>query len=159
MNVAKRPAGEQLRQNELKWGKKLMRAGFTVVPSVILDRQDALGLDAVDVNIILHLACRWWYVDNPPFPSKKSIARAMGIHPRTVQRRIAALENQGFIEREKRFGADRRQESNRYILKKLIEAATPFAEEEIQNREKEREARANRKGRKKPRLHVVPGVK
>ncbi len=45
-----------------------------VLPSIILEKQHALGLDAIDVNILLQLARHWWYRDNPPHPSKASIA-------------------------------------------------------------------------------------
>jgi len=160
LDATKRATGErqQLRQNELKWGKELMGAGFTVIPAVILDRQEALGLDALDVNIILHLACRWWFADNPPHPSKRTIAKAMGVDPSTVRRRIAALEKEGLLEREARFSRERGQEANRYHLGKLIKAATPFALEEIESRAQARRSREERRARKRPKLHVVPPV-
>jgi hypothetical protein len=40
----KKESEAQLRRNERKWTKRLMSAGFTVFPYVILDRQDAIGL-------------------------------------------------------------------------------------------------------------------
>ena len=67
-------AKSRLRSDEAKWSKKLMDAGWTVIPSVILERQTALGIDAIDVNILLHLARHWWYSDNLPHPSKATIA-------------------------------------------------------------------------------------
>ena len=155
----KQPAGQQLRQNELKWGRKLMDAGFTVVPTVVLDRQAALGLDALDVNIVLHLACRWWFADNPPHPSKRTIARAIGVDPSTVRRRITRMVKDGLLEREPRFGADHRQEPNRYHLRKLIEHALPFAEEEIASRAKARKEREDRNTRKRPKLRVLDSAK
>ena len=63
--------------------------GMDVLPNIIFERQQALGLDAIDVNIILHIASYWWAKESKPHPSKKTIATAMGIEPRTVQRRIA----------------------------------------------------------------------
>jgi hypothetical protein len=33
-----------------------MAAGWTAMPSVIIEKQEALGLDALDMNIILHLS-------------------------------------------------------------------------------------------------------
>ena len=47
---------KELRVNEQKWSKTLMDAGWTAFPSVIIERQKALGLDAMDLNILLHLA-------------------------------------------------------------------------------------------------------
>jgi len=81
---------KEVRVNEKKWSKALMDAGWTALPSVIIERQKALGLDALDMNIILHLANYWWTRDNKPHPSKKTIAEAIGVAPRTVQRRITA---------------------------------------------------------------------
>ncbi len=51
---------EELKMNEKKWTPALMKAGWTVIPSVILERQKALGLDPVDVNILLQLARNCW---------------------------------------------------------------------------------------------------
>jgi hypothetical protein len=130
-----------------------MEAGWTVLPSIILEKQDALGLDAIDVNILLQLARQWWYSDNPPFPSKAAMAKCIGVDPSTIRRHIAGMEAAGFIRREKRF-TDRKfggQDTNRYYFDGLIQKATPFAEEFIRLREKRREEDAERRNRKKPR--------
>ena len=149
-------AAKQLRVNEQKWSKTLMDAGWTAVPSVIIERQKALGLDPTDVNIILHLASYWWTRDNKPHPSKRTIAEALDVTPRTVQRRIAALEKAGFIHREQRRIRGKGSRTNRYHFDGLINAAQPFAKEKLEERarrEKEDKARPGRKGR--PRLTVV----
>jgi len=83
----------EVRHNEQKWTKPLMDAGWTVLPSVLLDRQQALGLDATDINILAHLATYWWYRDNPPHPAKGRVAAALNIDPSTVRRRIARMES------------------------------------------------------------------
>ncbi len=46
---------EQLRVNEKKWTKPLMDSGWSVLPNIIIEKQAALGLDPLDMNIILHL--------------------------------------------------------------------------------------------------------
>ena len=63
---------------QAKWSKALMAAGWTVMPNVIIERQRVLGLDAVDINILMHLALYWWTADNKPHPSKNTIAAAVG---------------------------------------------------------------------------------
>ena len=141
---------EQLRHNEKKWTKPLMEAGWTVLPSVILDRQKALGLDAVDINILLHLAKHWWYSENPPHPSKQSIADCMGIDKSTVRRRIAQMEQDGLITRQTRFDAKYGQQTNSYHFTGLIKAATPLALEAIEAREKQKDDAAMRRTRKRP---------
>ncbi len=95
--AAKTEAAKELKVNERKWSKTLMKAGWTAIPSVIFERQRALGLDALDINILAHLAGYWWTHDNKPHPAKKTIAEAMNVNPRTVQRRIASLEKAGLI--------------------------------------------------------------
>ena len=86
---------ERLRRNEEKWSPALMDAGWTVLPSIILEKQHALGLDAVDVNILLQLARYWWFSDRPPFPSKATIAECMKLDPSTVRKHIARMDAMG----------------------------------------------------------------
>ncbi|MBI2716130.1 MAG: helix-turn-helix domain-containing protein [Rhizobiales bacterium] len=146
----------QLKVNEKKWTPTLMKAGWTVLPNVIFERQRALGLDAIDINIILHIASYWWTKEGKPFPSKRTIAAAMEIEPRTVQRRIARLEAAKLIRREQRRSAVNGSQTNVYHLDGLIEAAKPFALEKIQAREAKALERAERVARKgKPKLAIV----
>jgi DNA-binding transcriptional regulator YhcF (GntR family) len=147
---------ERLKRNEEKWTPALMEAGWTVIPSVILERQKALGLDPIDLNILMQLAQYWWYKDNPPHPSKRAIAECIGRSPSTVQKRIARMERDGLIERVKRF--DRKyggQTTNQYLFTGLIESATPFAEESIQAKKQAKKDRSDRRTRKKPKLRVI----
>src|SRR5439155_26865166 len=89
-------------------------------------------------------------------PSKVTIAKAIGIDPRSVQRRIAALERAKLIRREERRISRDGSKPNIYHLDGLIEAAKPYALEKIEEQKAkaaERAARAARKG--KPKLKVV----
>lgn len=146
---------ERLRRNEEKWSTVLMNAGWTVIPSILLEKQAALGLDAIDVNILLHLAKHWWYRENPPHPSKISIAKAMGIDPSTVRKRIARMQSEGVIQREYRYKRLGGQETNFYHFDGLIKALTPHAEEFITMREKQRAEDDARKRRKRPKPTLV----
>ena len=56
MTVTKAEQAARLKRNEEKWSPALMEPGWTVIPSIILEKQHALGLDAIDVNILMHLA-------------------------------------------------------------------------------------------------------
>ncbi len=148
-SAAEKRREQQLKVDERKWTKPLMDAGWTVMPSVILDRQQALGLDAVDVDILLHLAKHWWERDRLPFPTKKAIAECMGVSESTVQRRIAKMERDGLIERVYRFSPKHQgQRSNAYDFSGLIKEATPYAEEALAERERRRKADAARRTRK-----------
>lgn len=66
----------------------------------------------------------WWYSDNPPHPSKRTIAECMGVHASTVRRRIAAMEQGVFITRVERWDANQGQLSNAYHFDGLIREAT-----------------------------------
>lgn len=149
-------AKEVLQENQKKWGGDLMKAGWTLLPNTIFMRQRALGLDSIDINILLVLLSYWWQADNLPFPSKKTIAAAIGCDESTVRRRIKKLEAGKLIQRIVRPVEKDRHKTNQYDFSGLVQAATPYAQEELQAREANREERASRVKRKgKPRLKVV----
>lgn len=85
-------SGVDLGKLEHRWGKSPIDASWVAVPSVFLKRQQELGLDGLDLNILLQLEDHWWERDNLPFPSKKLLADRIGVTPRTIQRRIAGME-------------------------------------------------------------------
>lgn len=149
MEVEAQRTEKTLKVSEKKWGEKQIEAGFTVIPSILITRQKALGLDAVDLNILLHIVVRWWAADNHAYPSKKLIADSMGIDVSTVRRRVARMENEGLLQREKRF-VERAQTSNKYDLTKLVSSLAPFAEEELQSRREKAEKRVQKRNKKKP---------
>ena len=145
---------ENLRTNEKKWSKTLMAAGWNVIPNILIEKQASLGLDALDMNIILHLSHYWWQPDNLPHPAVGTIAKAIGVTPRTVQKRITALQDLKLIKREERRYTKQGSVTNRYDFSGLIEAATPFAKEKIKEIEVATKAKRERVARKKPRLVV-----
>lgn len=119
-----------------------------VLPSVILDRQRAFGLDAIDMNILMHLAKHWWYSEKVPHPSKKAIADCMKIDISTVRRRIAQMEKDGLVKRVPRFDPKYRgQKTNEYRFDGLIEKAKPYAEEIIEGRKQQNKESAARRTR------------
>lgn len=143
-------SGVDVGKLEHRWGKSLVDAGWVAFPSVFLQRQRALGLDPLDVNILLQLADHWWERDNLPFPSKKTLADRIGVEPRTIQRHIARMEAVGFVERIERRHRNGGSKTNRYSFDGLIKEAERFAQEALKEREKrksEKSARDTRKGR------------
>lgn len=146
---------EKLKRNEQKWTKPLMDAGWNAIPSIIIEKQAALGLDAVDMNIIVHLSHYWWNAEKLPHPSIKTIAAAIGLKPRAVQKRIKSLQAANLLtrteRRETRYGSD----TNLYSFEGLIAAATPFAIEKVRAREEKSQQERERVLRKKPKLKVV----
>lgn len=134
--------------NRKKWTPQLMRAGWTVLPNVIIEKQAELGLDPIDINIVLHLAAFWWDPDIPPRPSKARMAQAMNVSPRTLQRRLARMDSKGLVRRIVR-GSPTSRHTNSYDLSGLIEAASPLATEMSTDRAIKRKRGA--------RFEVAPG--
>ena len=155
MAIKKQTSGSaELRTNEKKWSKPLMDAGWTALPSVIIENQRQLGLSPLDLNIVLYLASKWWTAEGKPFPSKNTMAKAMNAHPRTIQKHIAALEAASYVRREER-RTEAGSKTNIYHLDGLIKAAKPFAEEKLAEKKDKAELakrRQNRRGAPKLRL-------
>jgi hypothetical protein len=110
-----------------KWGIAAL-PGFQLVPNVLFRAQRHLGLDSVDVVILLNIALHWWGPGRLPFPSPGIIANRMGVSRRTVERRIARLEERGFLRRLPPWGNDSRVRQRPFemtgLVTKLEEAAT-----------------------------------
>lgn len=142
---------KRVTQLDAKWGRDLIRAGWVALPSIILERQEALGLDALDINIILHIAKHWFAPGKLPHPSKGSIAKAMGVSPRTVQKRISRLHDEGFLRRIERRGpkGSKGSQTSEFDFSGLIAKATPHAVAALNEREKIRRMRLERLTRKR----------
>lgn len=121
---------------EAKWGKTLIAAGFTALPDVIFQYQKALKLKPLDVLVLLHLASYWWKPNENPWPAKGTIADAIDVDPRTVQRSIAKMEALGYVKRIERKAKAGDNLTNQYDLRGLVKAAASFAEQKIAIRER-----------------------
>jgi hypothetical protein len=80
------------------WGSALA-GGVQVIPNVLVRAQAHLGLDAVDVVVLLNMNMHWRQKGDFPFPRPMIIAKRMGISKRTVERRIEKLVKAGLLER------------------------------------------------------------
>ena len=54
-NKNKEKAENNNAQLEAKWGKSVLSRGWTGVPNTLIERQQALGLSPIEVNILLIL--------------------------------------------------------------------------------------------------------
>ncbi len=79
-------------------------AGFQAVPDLLLKHQGNLGLSPTDLTVLLNVLMHWWYPEQKPFPRSTTIAKRMGVTPRTVQRSLQQLEDLGLLVREKDTG-------------------------------------------------------
>jgi DNA-binding MarR family transcriptional regulator len=91
-----------------KW-REAAKAGFQLLPDLLLRHQADLGLTATDLVVLINLTMHWWYSDQRPFPRSSTIARRMGIDRRTVQRSLAKLSEEGLVEKVTENLADGRE--------------------------------------------------
>ncbi|WP_175981783.1 hypothetical protein [Burkholderia sp. BCC1630] len=114
-------------ENTRKWGKEIVEAGWIFLPSTLVLKRNELGMDAVDLNIVLVLLQFWWKADGLPFPTKQTIGTLVGIDPSNVRKRLAKLEQKGLVTRTVRPKGGARNDSNVYSFDGLIKKAMPFA--------------------------------
>ncbi len=155
---------KELRENEKKWGQESLQTGWTMVPSILLEKQHALGLDPIDINLILQIAKHWWRAAEQPFPSQIKLARQMNVDVSTVKRHLHRLRDDGFIDWRQRKRPDGGQTSNVYDLSGLVEHIRQLARDELKARRAEADLRQARRRRKpkratsaQPKLTLVQG--
>lgn len=113
---------------EAKWGKAALSLGWTPVPTALLFLQGDLGLNAVEMNVLIHLLSHWWKASDSVYPSQDSIAGRIGVSKRTVQRAIDKLELLKIIEVQSTPRSSKYKGRNIYNLKPIaliLEQATP----------------------------------
>jgi hypothetical protein len=121
-----------------KWGADIIGHGFTAVPDVMLAHMGELGLTPTEFVVLLQLMRHWWMPGHWPFPSKRTIARAMGVSDKNIQKVIGRLEARGLLKRIARKRAADGNDSNVYDLSPLILKLRPIAAaEEIRRENKE----------------------
>lgn len=137
---------------EKMWGKPVIRYGFTITPSLLIQGQRRLGLSPLQFNIILHLMDFWWEPERKPFPSKAELAERLDVHPRTIQKNIAELEGQGLIKRIQRRSPAGDPGTNIYDLSGLVERLKklePEFQKVKEDKQALRRAVASPKGRRR----------
>ena len=120
-------------------------AGWTAVPNILLERQRALKIDAVKLNILLVLLKHWWEKNKIPYPSKSKIGEIVGRDSSTVQRHIREMEEQGLLNRNRRFQCAGGQTSNEYDLSGLITQLRELAKKDLKEQKKQKDAEARRR--------------
>lgn len=108
-------------QADKKWGRPVMKAGFCIIPSILLRAQQRLGLNPTQLAVLLQLIDFWWFQEKKPYPSKQALSERLGLSPRQIQRYIAELEEAGFVKRIERRAINQGKISNEYDLSGLVE--------------------------------------
>lgn len=108
--------------SEKKWGKKVMKLGFCIFPSMLLKAQARLGLSAQQLAVLLQIIDHWWEPNRWPYPSKKTLAGRLSLSDKQIQRHIVELEKGGFLKRIPRYASNHKGKlSNQYDLSGLVE--------------------------------------
>jgi DNA-binding MarR family transcriptional regulator len=87
--------------------EKLFSRGYLAVPISFLEHYANLkkfgGLTHAEAMFILQVMSFKWG-ERAPFPSYATLAKRMGTGPKTIQRQAKALEDKGYLIRQKRQG-------------------------------------------------------
>lgn len=133
--VAKEERLNQPTKLNERWGEDSIKAGWTAIPSVILEYQQRLGLNPMDLAIVLHLVKHWWESHRNPYPSKRRICEAMGITQSTMRKHVAKLQKAGLVQRTpKHIVGTKGIASNEYDLSGLVKRARKLAQETLEER-------------------------
>ncbi|MDX6018601.1 helix-turn-helix domain-containing protein [Shewanella indica] len=137
---------QKLKALEHKWGKATLDvAGWTAIPNLLLERQQALGIDAVKLNILLVLLKHWWEKTKMPWPSKATIGEIVGRDKSTVQKHLKEMETRGLVKRKSRYQSAGGQTSNEYDLTGLITQLKALAKAELKEQKKRGEEDARKR--------------
>jgi predicted transcriptional regulator len=108
-----------------KWGQETMDANYAVIPSALLRGQARLGINAIELALLVHLIDHWWK------PGEKTLAERLRVGEKTIQRAMAHLEEEGLISRNARFNKTGARTSNEYDLAPLVERLKPIAKDMV----------------------------
>ena len=111
---------KQKKESERKWGKAVMSHGYCILPSILLQAQARLGVNAQEMMVLLQLAEHWWRADSKVFPSKEAIAGRIGLSTKQVQRHVKRLEELKLVNRRPRFTSTGSRTTNEYDLLGLV---------------------------------------
>jgi predicted transcriptional regulator len=143
-NVVKFPRIERgPSSTERIWGRAVLSHGYTSVPSILIQGQQRLGINPLQMNIIIQLLDLWRDPERKPFPSKKQIAARIHVTEKTIQNNIRQLERAGLVLRQQRKTAAGDWNSNVYHLDGLVKRVQRMEPDFAEAREKRRQASRN----------------
>lgn len=111
---------KEKRESEKKWGRAVMSHGYCIFPSILLQAQSRLGVNAQEMVVLLQLAEHWWKASSKVFPAKETIAQRVGLSGKQVQRHIRRLEELKLVARKERYGSGGNRTTNEYDLTGLV---------------------------------------
>src|SRR4051794_26117310 len=73
------PAAKKPSSTERIWGKAVYGHGYAGIPSILIQAQRRLGINAMQMNIIIQLLDYWHEPSRKPFPTKRDLAKRMDV--------------------------------------------------------------------------------
>lgn len=154
-----RQQATQKSSTERIFGAKVYSHGYTGVPNILLRAQNRLGINSTQLTIIVQLLSYYYDPLRPPFPTKRELAKRIGITEQTLRINIKALEDAGLVTREQWKTAAGDYGSNRYhftgLINKLKKLEPDFEEERI---EKEQSRKLTETPRARAKARATKGV-
>ena len=98
--------------------------GFLTLPYVLLLHQSELKISSEHLNVLLNVMAHWHSNGRMPYPRSSTIAKRMGTSPRTVQRSLAWLIENGFLAKAPRLN---REDPQQFNMLPLVEKLKPYA--------------------------------
>jgi hypothetical protein len=135
-------ASKKASSTERIWGKAVYKHGYAGIPSILIQAQQRLGINSMQINIIVQLLDYWFEPSRKPFPMKKELATRIGVTEKTIQNNIRALELAGLIQRQMRRTAAGDWNSNIYDLDGLIAKVQDLEPEFAAEKKQRKEAKA-----------------
>ncbi|MGH6848151.1 MAG: helix-turn-helix domain-containing protein [Methylocella sp.] len=136
------PASKKPSSTERIWGKAVYSHGYAGIPSILIQAQRRLGINSMQFNIIIQLLDYWHEPTRKPFPTKKDLAKRIGVTDKTIQNNIRDLEKAGLIRREQRKTAAGDWNSNVYHLEGLVAKVRAMEPEFAAEKKKRKESKA-----------------
>lgn len=97
-----------------------MKHGYCIFPSILLQAQSRLGVNAQEMIVLLQLTEHWWFATSKVFPGKDVIAQRVGLSTKQVQRHIKRLEELKLVQRKERYRSGGGRTTNEYDLSGLV---------------------------------------
>jgi hypothetical protein len=67
-------ASKKASSTERIWGKAVYKHGYTGIPSILIQAQKRLGINAMQMNIIVQLLDYFFEPSRKPFPTKRELS-------------------------------------------------------------------------------------
>jgi DNA-binding transcriptional ArsR family regulator len=132
----KAPVAESERRLRARWGEAGRK--FTALPDALIAHAPQLGLNSIDLHLILILERHRWEAGEAVFPGVGLMQRLSGISHGTIRAHLQKLERMGLIEIEPRRRKNGSQTSNDHTVTGLVEAVGLIARNEAEGEPSEK---------------------